>query len=169
MNKLYYNLFGKHNRKVPFVVLVYFFATFVIVRILVYAWTYGYIPELSLMIKGIEVHHFNIGIFTLAVVGYLLLVSEKEEHRLKIAKIYGIGLALAFDEFGMWLHLDDNYWLRHSLDAVVVISVVLFNIIYLNHIWRKVIEQHIILGRKILSAFRKDVEKKSKKILDRKK
>ena len=165
MNKIYYNLFGKHNRKAPFVVLVYFFATFIIVRTFVYAWTYGYIPEISLMIKGIEIHHFNIGIFILAVVGYLLLISEKEEHRLKMAKIYGIGLALAFDEFGMWLHLNDNYWLRHSLDAVVIISVVLFNIIYLNRIWRKIIEQHIALGKKILAAFRKDVETKSKKIL----
>lgn len=165
MNKLYYNLFGKHNRKVPFVVLVYFFATFIIVRTLVYVWTYGYIPELSLMIKGIEIHHFNLGIFILAVVGYLLLISEKEENRLKLAKIYGIGLALAFDEFGMWLHLEDNYWLRHSLDAVIIISIVLFNIIYLNHIWRKIIEQYTILGRKILAAFCKDVETKSRKIL----
>ncbi len=165
MNKLYYNLFGKHNRKIPFTILVYFLTTFVVVRILVYAWTYEYIPEISLMIKGIEIHHFNLGIFILAVVGYFILTNEKEENRLKLAKIYGIGLALAFDEFGMWLHLNDNYWLRHSLDAVVIISVVLFNIIYLNRIWKKIIEQHIILGKKILSAFRKDVETKSRKIL----
>jgi len=165
MNKIYYNLFGKHNRKFPFIVLVYFLTTFVIVRILVYAWTYGYIPEISLMIKGIEIHHFNFGIFILAIVGYLLLINEKEKNRLKIAKIYGVGLALAFDEFGMWLHLDNNYLLRQSYDAIIIIAVLFLNMVYLNHIWRKIIEQHIILGRKILAAFRKDVETKSRKIL----
>jgi len=169
MNKLYYNLFGRHNRKVPFIVLVYFFATFVIARILVYAWTYGYIPEISLVIKGIEIHHFNFGIFILAIVGYLLLVSEKEKNRSRIAKIYGIGLALAFDEFGMWLHLDNNYLLRQSYDAIIIIGVLFLNIIYLSHIWKKIIEQHIILGRKILASFRKDVETKSRKIFIKKK
>ncbi|MCK4454293.1 hypothetical protein KAU51_03020 [Candidatus Parcubacteria bacterium] len=167
MNKLYYNLFGKHNRKIPFVILVYFFATFVIIRVLVYAWTYGYIPEISLMIKGIEIHHFNFGIFILAIVGFLLLTYKNQENHLRIAKIYGIGLALAFDEFGMWLHLDNNYLLRQSYDAIIIIAVLFLNMVYLNHIWKKIIEQHIILGRKILSAFRKDVETKSRKILTR--
>ena len=33
-----------------------------------------------------------------------------------------IGLALTFDEFGMWLHLGGSYWQRASFDAVVVIA-----------------------------------------------
>jgi hypothetical protein len=36
--------------------------------------------------------------------------------------LYGIGLALTFDEFGMWLHLGGPYWQRASFDAVVVIA-----------------------------------------------
>ena len=167
MNKLFYNLFTKHNQKVSFIVLVYFLTTFIIVRTLVYAWTYGFIPEISLVIRGIEVHHFNIGIFILAVAGYLLLVSKKETNGMKLAKLYGIGLALAFDEFGMWLHLEDNYWVGHSLDAVVIISVLLFNAIYLHRIWRKIIEKHISLAKKILNAFRKKVETRTKEILIR--
>lgn len=35
--------------------------------------------------------------------------------------IYGIGMALTFDEFGMWLHLGGSYWQRASFDAVVVL------------------------------------------------
>jgi hypothetical protein len=169
MNKIYYILFGKHNGKIPFTILVYFLATFAIIRALVYAWTYGYIPELSLVIKGVEIHHFNFGIFILAIVGYLLLITEKEKSRLKLAKIYGIGLALAFDEFGMWLHLADNYWLRQSYDAIIIISVIFLNIVYLNNIWRKIIQQHILLAKKILAAFREDIETKSRKILTREK
>lgn len=169
MNKIFRFFIAKHNRKTPFVILVYFFATFIIVRAFVYAWTYGFIPEIALVIKGIEIHHLNFGIFILAVAGYLALVKEKEDSRLKIAKIYGIGLALAFDEFGMWLHLENNYWLRQSFDGIIIITVILINVVYLNHIWQKIIEQHVILGRKILNKFRKDVEVKSKKILTGKK
>lgn len=38
------------------------------------------------------------------------------------AILYGIGLALTFDEFGLWLHLGGSYWQRASFDAVVVIA-----------------------------------------------
>ena len=41
------------------------------------------------------------------------------------AVLYGIGLALTFDEFGMWLHLGGGYWQRASWDAVVVVAAVL--------------------------------------------
>ena len=36
--------------------------------------------------------------------------------------LYGIGLGLTFDEFGMWLHLGGSYWQRASWDAVVVVA-----------------------------------------------
>src|SRR6266705_3385839 len=41
------------------------------------------------------------------------------------AVIYGIGLGLTFDEFGMWLHLNGDYWQRASFDAVIVLAAVL--------------------------------------------
>jgi len=37
------------------------------------------------------------------------------------AVIYGIGVALTFDEFGMWLHLGGSYWQRARFDAVVAL------------------------------------------------
>jgi hypothetical protein len=55
------------------------------------------------------------------------------------ATLYGVGLALAFDEFGMWLHLEDDYWIRHSYDAVIIITAVLFNIVYLSIFWKKIL------------------------------
>jgi len=39
--------------------------------------------------------------------------------------IYGIGLGLTFDEFGMWLHLNGDYWQRASFDAVIVLAAAL--------------------------------------------
>jgi hypothetical protein len=157
MRKILHYLIHKHiamhDKKIPFTVFVYFFTTFVLLRVFIYAWTYGYIPEISVVIKGIEIHHLSYGIFILAIVGYWSLVNKKEETRVKIAKIYGIGLALAFDEFGMWLHLENNYWLRQSYDAIIIITAWLLNAIYLTPIWKKIFKQEILLGKKLLNKF----------------
>ncbi|MEI9960480.1 MAG: hypothetical protein WDM76_04900 [Limisphaerales bacterium] len=59
----------------------------------------------------------------LSIVGGLLLFSSPRGRRLEIlAALYGVGLALTFDEFGMWLHLGGSYWQRASWDAVSVIG-----------------------------------------------
>lgn len=51
-------------------------------------------------------------------------------------RTYGIGLALTFDEFGMWLHLGGSYWQRASFDAVVVIAGFLGLIVVAPHFSR---------------------------------
>jgi Na+/pantothenate symporter len=55
-----------------------------------------------------------------------------------VAAVYGIGLGLTFDEFGMWLHLGGLYWQRASYDAVVTVAAVLALIAYGSTIrrWR---------------------------------
>ena len=71
---------------------------------------------------GLHIHHAVPGIFLVLVAGYLGLVTEKRGTRpLSIA--YGIGSALALDEFALWLELRDVYWSkdgRRSFDAVAV-------------------------------------------------
>ena len=143
MKNIYYNLVKKRNKQISFVILIYFIASFVIIRSLVYAWTYNLIPELSLNVRGTEIHHFNFGFLILVCVGYFLLVNHNYDNRLKLAKIYGIGLALAFDEFGMWLHLQDNYWVRQSYDGIIIITVVLLNAVYLNSVWQRIFEKNL--------------------------
>jgi hypothetical protein len=54
--------------------------------------------------------------------GYLLLGRPQGTGLRWATALYGIGLALTFDEFGMWLHLGGSYWQRASFDAVVVIG-----------------------------------------------
>ena len=157
MRKILHYLFSKHiaihDKKIPFTVFVYFFTTFVLLRVFIYAWTFGYIPEISIVIKGIEIHHLSYGIFILAIVGYWALVNTKEKTRIKIAKIYGIGLALAFDEFGMWLHLENDYWLRQSYDIMIIITAWLINAIYLTPIWKKIFHREILAVKKLLNKF----------------
>ena len=81
-------------------------------------------PDVYLHVRGTHVHHLNYGIFLLAGVGAWLLFTPGPAAP-AAAVIYGIGLGLTFDEFGMWLHLNGDYWQRASFDAVIVLAVAL--------------------------------------------
>ena len=85
------------------------------------------IPDLYLHLGGNHIHHLNYGIFLLVAVGGFLLFRDPTGRALKISAVaYGIGLALTFDEFGMWVRLDGStYWQRASVDAVGVLAALL--------------------------------------------
>jgi len=79
-------------------------------------------PDLFLHMGGTHVHHLNYGIFLLSAVGAILLfVPVGDAGRKLVAVAYGFGMALTFDEFGMWLHLGGGYWQRASFDGVIVV------------------------------------------------
>jgi hypothetical protein len=108
------------------VVLVAFLLTFILARLVIFLIMFQKIPDLYLHIGGNHIHHLNYGIFILSAVGAYLLLKRPEGKELKItAALYGIGLALTFDEFGMWLHLGGSYWQRASWDAVIVLAALL--------------------------------------------
>ena len=108
-------------------VLASFLFTFIAARILVIFIMGGKLPpELFFHVKGTHVHHLNYGIFLLSICGGYLIFARPMGKRLSFAAIlYGIGLALTFYEFGMWLHLGGPYWQRASFDAVVTIEALL--------------------------------------------
>lgn len=103
-------------------VFVAFLLTFIASRTLVILIMIRRLPDLFLHLGGTHVHHLNYGIFLLSTVAAILLFAEMNQtQRAACAVIYGIGMALTFDEFGMWLHLGGSYWQRASFDAVVVL------------------------------------------------
>lgn len=100
-----------------------FVLTFMASRIIVFLIMARRIPDLYLHVGGNHVHHLNYGIFLLAGVGGYLLFDRRSPAQRNIAGIlYGVGLALTFDEFGMWLHLGGAYWQRASFDVMVVLG-----------------------------------------------
>ena len=113
-------------------VLAAFLFTFIIARVLVIFIMSGKLPpELFFHVSGTHVHHLNYGIILLSATGAYLIFARPSGKRLSAAAVfYGIGLALTFDEFGMWLHLGGPYWQRASFDAVITISAVLALIAY---------------------------------------
>lgn len=106
--------------------LAAFLATFLVSRLVVFAIMYNDAPDLYLRVNGTHIHHHVWGILLLAVSGLCLLVSERARQSPRLmAMLYGVGLGLTLDEFGMWLYLGGSYWQRASYDAAVAAAVVL--------------------------------------------
>ena len=120
--------FGKlawpeERRHLARLVLIAFLITFTFVRIMIFEIMSRRLPDMFVYVGGTHVHHLNFGIFLLALIGAYLLFSRPEEQKTdRAAVFYGIGLALTFDEFGMWLHLGGSYWQRASFDAITVVA-----------------------------------------------
>ena len=118
-------------RQLARLVLFVFLLTFVLARAVVFGIMARWLPDLFLHLGGTHVHHLNYGIFLLCGAGaWMLFAPPTGRRRSACAVFYAIGLALTFDEFGMWLHLGGGYWQRASFDAVTVIAAVLALIAY---------------------------------------
>jgi hypothetical protein len=114
------------KRQLARLVLFTFVVTFILARLVVLLIMTRHIPSLYLHGGHTHIHHLNYGIFMLTLVGAFLLFRQPKGRALRLAAlVYGVGLALTFDEFGMWLHLGGPYWQRASFDAVVVIVALL--------------------------------------------
>lgn len=107
-------------------VLTAFLVTFMVARTVVFLIMSRALPDLYVHAGGTHIHHLNFGIGLLSAVGGWLLFRPPSGKALYwCAVAYGIGLALTFDEFGMWLHLGGGYWQRASFDAVIVVGALL--------------------------------------------
>lgn len=114
------------SRHVTRIILGTFILTFVASRVMVILIMSGKAPDFYFHVGSTHVHHLNYGIFTLSAVGFYLIYRRPAGRRLTLATIvYGIGLGLTFDEFGMWVHLGGSYWQGASFDAVVIIAAAL--------------------------------------------
>ena len=140
------------TRHLARLVFTAFLLTFIASRALVILIMTRRMPDLFLHMGGTHVHHLNYGIFLLsAVAGVLLFAKLNDTQRSICALVYGFGLALTFDEFGMWLHLGGSYWQRASFDAVIVVLGV-FGLIAFAPRWQRIRAHHFITGGVLLIA-----------------
>ena len=140
---------ARHLARLTFVALL---LTFVAARILVILIMTRRMPDLFLHLGGTHVHHLNYGIFLLSAIGGVLLFAELNTAQRNVcALVYGAGMALTFDEFGMWLHLGGSYWQRASFDAVIVL-LCLFGILAFLPRWERIRAHHFVTGGVLLAA-----------------
>jgi hypothetical protein len=121
------------TRKLIVIITSSFLVTFAAARLFVYLVLGHLMPDFFLTIKGVHIHHFTYGVFILAIIGLYFILERPEpgSKKFKWATLgYGVGLGLTFDEFGMWIRLEDGYWVRQSYDAVIIITLILLNIAY---------------------------------------
>ena len=138
---LYEKFVKRQKEGVSFVIFLFFLIGFIISRAWVYLSIIGLVPaSLTENVRGVHIHHFAWGILINSIVGYLVFVIPRADFhkwKLKLAALFGIGLALTFDEFGMWLRLQDDYLVRHGYDAIILISILFINIIYFGGLWQR--------------------------------
>ncbi len=133
--------------------LTIFVATFLATRILVLLIMTRRLPDLFLFLGGTHIHHLNFGIILLSIAGGVLLFSGPRERASRlVATIYAVGLALTFDEFGMWLHLGGGYWQRASFDAVTIVGGLLALLAFLPPM-RYMGAKHAATAVLLLAAF----------------
>ncbi len=139
---IYEKLIKKQKEFVPFIIFFFFLLTFILSRAWVYLGIRGIVPDsLTENVNGVHVHHFAYGVLINSLVGFIVFVSPRQTFEVwkhKLAAVFGVGLGWTFDEFGMWMRLRDDYWMRSSYDAIVVISVFLINIVYFTNFWKKI-------------------------------
>jgi hypothetical protein len=138
-NSLINRIIISRLEEVPFIIFLSFLITFVISRSYVYLTRTDIIKFLidSIYINGIHVHHLNFGISILVIVGFISLYDIRPVVHRRLAMFYGIGLGLTFDEFALWLKLQDDYYASISYDAIIIIAVILLNIIYFPDFWKR--------------------------------
>lgn len=150
--QLYRILVRSRLDEIPFIVFVSFFITFVLARAYVYITNHDVLapPFLSnrVYIFGQHVHHLSFGIFILSVVGFLALYDLKPVIHRRLAVWYGIGLGLTFDEFALWLRLEDDYYARITYEVVVSITLLLLSIIYFPSFWHKTGKAFYLVSQK---------------------
>ncbi len=129
---------------VRLLVLVSFSAAFATARILVVlsgivgpetvgtAWI---VPVNEVWVRGYHVHHFFFGFLFLTLAGWFSLFGSYS--RARIAVLYGVGLGIFVDEFGMLLTEGDYFASSSYFIAVVFTSLVLAGIY-----WDRLSETH---------------------------
>lgn len=134
-----------HRSPQVFHILWSFTLTFLIARGLVYLSDIkNTLPDVYFSLFGYHLHHFNLGILAMGFAGYAAITNLKIPKKI-LAILFGFGLGLTVDEFGLLISLQDDYWLRQTYDVVVILLVILINIEYFSSFWRTIIKN--ILGQ----------------------
>ncbi len=124
LRHIYARHLAESRRERLFLASVGFFTAVAVVRGLTIAIHNNIGPFHDVQMHGRHIHHMVWGILLLLLVGYAWLIelgtgssnSSRWMGRLT-SMLYGVGAALALDEFALWLNLQDVYWQRQGRES----------------------------------------------------
>src|SRR5438874_9284081 len=122
------NTHHTHGRGPAFLVLLAFLLSFGFIRTsarLMRSPKVPWWPGSVTTESGLHLHHLVFGIVLMLIGGTLgFAVDESQSPWIELSAVaFGIGAGLTFDEFALWVHLEDVYWSeegRQSVDAAVI-------------------------------------------------
>ncbi len=111
-------------------ILLSFLITFAIVRTITHLQKLNIFPNQNGLL---HIHHLVPGIFLLILSGYVGIsfwATDKIRHLMAI--LFGVGAALAIDEFALWLYLKDVYWEKQGRDSIdaIIYTIIILSIIF---------------------------------------
>jgi|GEM_PF-4260784 hypothetical protein len=118
------------NLRLRMIILFIFLLTFFIARFYVVLFRPDIDPVYGLWIRGFRIHHFVIGVLLLMASGGIGLLS-RDRWKMIGGMLYGAGLGLTIDEFGLLITSGD-YWSSISYTLFVLLSLIISNAILLE-------------------------------------
>ncbi|MGI5224682.1 hypothetical protein [Actinoallomurus sp. CA-142502] len=112
------------------------------VRLITHGIRGGWLPWGNISTGGQHLHHYNLGIATLAGVGLIAVRGdERAVGHPAVAAAYGAGTALITDEFALLLDLRDVYWAKQgrlSVDVSLGVLSVLGTYLTARPFWHEI-------------------------------
>ncbi|MEV7128339.1 hypothetical protein [Streptomyces sp. NPDC093260] len=129
-------------RRSLIVTWISFGTTFGAVRVITHGIRGGWLPWGDISLGGRHLHHYNLGIATLAAVGLIAVRGDgRAVGHPGVAVAYGCGTALICDEYALLLDLQDVYWAeqgRLSVDVSLGVMSVLGAYLTAKPFWHEV-------------------------------
>lgn len=105
-----------------------FVCTILIVRTLVWSVESQHFPnEIYLFIGNTHIHHYTYGFLIVSIAVIIISITRELNQVMRnfLALLFGLGLALITDEFGMWVAFNQDYWNLTSKIAILLTIVIL--------------------------------------------
>jgi hypothetical protein len=120
--------------QIQVIIFLSFIIAFLVARAFVVLLDVPINPAHQLWVKGYRIHHFFYGIGLLVIGGWLGHTQNGRRITKIAAGLYGVGVGLVVDEFGLLLTFGD-YWTAQSYIFFVIISL-LFLIMLLSEAYK---------------------------------
>jgi hypothetical protein len=138
---LFHRLVVQKGSEPPFWMLVGFLASLGGARLVVHLiLKFKLEKQLFKLVPGhdpnpMHIHHFNYGLFLIAIVGLAALFPFGRRMLRGLALVFGLGAGLVFDEFALFWNLNPEYSQELSVIAAGLAIAVLIQLAYFRAFW----------------------------------